>query len=58
MGQSCSPQCCSIQMDIIEVHHANAQSGSLELSEINILDYEERVKKFAHPCNKSKVSIA
>lgn len=57
MGQTCSPQCCSIQMDIIEVHHANAQNGTDKLSEVNILDYEERVKKFAHPCNKSKVSI-
>ena len=58
MGQSCQPQCCSIQMDILEVHHANAHRDSLELDAINILDYEQRVKKFAHPCNKSKVSIS
>ena len=30
----------------------------LDLSVINILDFERRVKKFAHPCNAGKVSIA
>lgn len=30
----------------------------LDLSVINILEFERRVKKFAHPCNAGKVSIA
>ena len=59
MGQSCTPQCCTIQMEIQEVHvSAKAEVERLNLSTINILDYEKRVKKYAHPCNQSKVSIS
>ena len=32
-------------------------TARLDLSEINVIDYERRIKKFAHPLNQGKVSI-
>ena len=34
-----------------------ADVSRLILDNVNILDFEKRVKKYAHPINKGKVSI-
>ena len=30
---------------------------TIQLSQINILDFEKRVKKYAHPINKGRVTV-
>ena len=58
MGQD---QCSSVckpdlnEFEIVTSYEVN--TSRLDLSNINVLLFEKRIKKFAHPCNQGKVSI-
>ena len=58
MGNACSSGCSNSDVQYTsETERINYDSSRLELGSMHIHEFESRVKKYAHPINKGKVSI-
>ena len=57
MGQNCTTMACGPDSHGFDISTVLIDTSRLDLADINILDFELRVKRFAHPVNNGKVSI-
>ena len=56
MGSTCSSGGCGSD-DRFDSERYSVDVSRLDLSSINILEFENRVKRYAHPINRGKVSV-
>lgn len=54
MGQSLD---CSSRYDLTMPNHQHNAKAVMKLCCIGILDFESRVKRFAHPINRGRVTV-
>lgn len=58
MGGTCSTGCGGhVESDLYEDSEAMVDLTRLDLSSMRILDFERRVKKYAHPINHGRVTV-
>ena len=56
MGYACSTNNCSNDDQLAREQH-EVNLSRLNLSRIEILDFEKRIKRFAHPVNRGRVTV-
>ena len=61
MGNTCSSDSCGTDgsnLDTVENEASKLTNTSrLDLYRMNILEFENRVKRYAHPINKGRVTV-
>ena len=57
MGNVCSSGGCNNGLEAGKQYEGTIDNSRLALDKVNILEFERRVKQFAHPINKGRVSV-
>ena len=57
MGNACSSGGCNNPPEAEKHFEGTVDNSRLALDKVNILEFERRVKQYAHPINKGRVSV-
>ena len=60
MGNSCSTNACNTDGNVETAENEASKhpnTSRLDLNRMNILEFETRVKRFAHPINRGRVTV-
>ena len=57
MGNACSAGGCNNAPEVEKQFEGTVDNSRLALDKVNILEFERRVKQYAHPINKGRVSV-